>query len=85
MGDFYYYFSQLGYANITEFSIETLKQLQNILTGYSIEDVKNVIIDNVDKLDLYGTIGGWTMEQVMNTQTESISEFPVVSQTSCGF
>lgn len=56
---------KLGYANISGFPIKTLRQLKNVLIGYSSNDLEDKVdIDDADELDIYGSLKGWSKEQL---------------------
>ena len=45
--------------------MKTLRQLKNVLIGYTSDDIEDTVdIDDADELDIYGSLKGWTKEQV---------------------
>lgn len=53
--------------------MKTLRQLKNVLIGYSSDDIeKTVDIDDADELDIYGSLKGWSKEQVRKISSRLI-------------
>lgn len=63
---------EIGFEDVSAFTMETWQQLRNVLTGYSVEDIKNhLTIDSVDKLNLLGSLKGWSKEQLVELKKKA--------------